>query len=124
MAYRFLANSPKISRFVILEGGACAVNRLTVPLCLEVPLGAPGPTSRPARTPVAGPSLSMVRWVAHPFCGSCREGGDFDSASSWVPHPFCGFCRKGGILTLPTSRRSIATREYEFYPMAHPSEVP
>jgi hypothetical protein len=32
------AFSAKISRFVILEGGMCCVNRPTVLLCLEVPL--------------------------------------------------------------------------------------
>ena len=29
--------SAEIARSVILEGGICPVNRLTVPLCLEVP---------------------------------------------------------------------------------------
>jgi hypothetical protein len=39
VAYRFLAFSLKISRFVILKGPRGGVNRLTVLLCLEVPLG-------------------------------------------------------------------------------------
>jgi len=69
VAYRFLAISPKISRFVILEGRACAVNRLTVPLCLEVPLFAPG---LPCPERPLGP---------HPFRGFYSKGGAFDPRS-------------------------------------------
>jgi hypothetical protein len=55
----FRAVSPKISRFVILEGRLRNVNRLTVPVCPEVPLPARGWTGGGERVG-AGGSLIMV----------------------------------------------------------------
>src|ERR1035438_2305166 len=54
------AIAPKISRFVILEGRMRPVNRLTVLLCLEVPLLSPSTRAAP---PLTRTNTSFTLWL-------------------------------------------------------------